>query len=85
MVITLKFEICVTKTYRTWTKTKKWRGRGEHVAFSKKTSYPIFPTKHTLAMLMYLFVYEVAGSDQPNNVGKITTTVNSVSQKKTRG
>ena len=55
------------------------------MAFSKKTSYPTFPTKHTLAMLMYLFVYEVAGSDQPNNVGKITTTVNSVSQKGTRG
>ena len=52
------------------------------MAFSKKTSYPTFPTKHTLAMLMYLFVYEVAGSDQQNNVGKITTTVNSVSQKK---
>ena len=55
------------------------------MAFRKKTSYPIIPTKHTLAMLMYLFVYEVAGSDQPNNVGKITTTVNSVSQKKNEG
>ena len=54
------------------------------MAFRKKTSYPINPTKHA-AMLMYLFVYEVAGSDQPNNVGKITTTVNSVSQKGTRG
>ena len=55
------------------------------MAFRKKTSYPIIPTKHALAMLMYLFVYEVAGSDQQNNVGKITTTVNSVSQKKKRG
>ena len=55
------------------------------MAFRKKRSYPIIPSKHALAMLMYLFVYEVAGSDQPNNVGKINTTVNSVSQKGTRG
>ena len=50
------------------------------MAFGTKTFYPIITTKHALAMLMYSFVYEVAGTDQLNNVGKLTTTVNSASQ-----